>query len=140
MTAAHVSFRQAALFGKTDILDLAGFSPPQILFGCKAAIKAGFERIASVDLFLPLQHRYRQVGIGRVAFGDDTIQNQIGSAAGHTDLVTKKGLAPVLDDNVGMRFKQRHHFVFGSDYRNNKGDLLYIRPPFIVPNRLFFEF
>jgi len=29
--------------------------------------------------------------------------------------VTKQGVASVLDDDVGMGFEQRHHFVFGTD-------------------------
>ena len=49
MTAAHVGFLQAALFGKTDILDLTRFRLLEIILGGEAAIEAGADDVETTD-------------------------------------------------------------------------------------------
>ncbi len=88
-TAAHIGFFKTTLFGKADIFDITrsslGFF--QIVFRCKPAIKTDLERITAIDFFLPIQHRDGQIHIGRIAFDNHAIQDQVRSPAGQTDLV-----------------------------------------------------
>ena len=108
-TTAHLSFFKTAFFGKADIFNLAGLGPFQIVFRCKAAVKTDLERIAIIDLFLPVQHRDRQICIGRIAFHDQAVQDQIRSSAGQAYLVTKNRVPAVFDDNVGVWLEDGYH-------------------------------
>jgi hypothetical protein len=115
LAATHIDYFKSALFGKADIFDLtwSRLGLFQIVLGCKAAVKADLERITAIDLFLPIQHRDGQIHIGRIAFDNQTVQDQIGSPAGQADLVAEDRIAAVLDDHIGVRLKQRYHLVLG---------------------------
>jgi hypothetical protein len=68
-TAAHIGFFKSALFGKTDIFDVAWgrLGLFQILFGCKTTVKTDLERISAIDFLLPVQHWDCQIDISRLA-------------------------------------------------------------------------
>ena len=116
--AAHIGFFKSALFGKTDILDIARsrLGLFQIIFGCKTTVKTDLERIAAIDFLLPVQHRDGQIDIGRIAFYNQAIQNQVGSPAGQADLVAENRIPAVLDNDVGVRLKDRYHLVSGRNF------------------------
>ena len=105
--ATHIGLFKTALFGKTDIFDVTrlGLSLFQILLGSKATIKTDLERIAAIDFLLPVQHRDSQIYIGRIAFNNPAIQDQVGCPAGQTNLMAENRLTAVLDNDVSVRFK-----------------------------------
>ena len=109
-TAAHIGFFKSALFGKADIFNVAWgrLGLFQVLFGCKTTVKTDLERIAAIDFFLPVQHRDGQIDISRIAFDNQAIQDQVGSPAGQTDLVAENRIPAVLDNDVGVRLKDRY--------------------------------
>ena len=110
-TAAHICFFKTTLFGKANVFDLEAFGLFQILLGCKTTVKTDLKRETAIDLFLPFQHRDGQIGIGWVAFNDATIQDQIGSPSGQAYFVSKIGDPTILNDDIGVWFKDRHHLV-----------------------------
>jgi len=85
-----------AIMWKSDIFPdnyrSCAFGYLQIFFVGKSTVKTGFERIALVNLFLPVHHRGHKAGIGRIALNDQTIENQIGGAASQADLMTVIGM------------------------------------------------
>ena len=115
---AHIGFFKTALFGKASILDTARGSLGlfQIVFGCKPTVKADLERIAAIDLLLSVQHRDGQIRIGWIALDNQTIQDQVGSPAGQADLVAENRIPTILDNNVGVRFKDRYNLVGGGNF------------------------
>ena len=64
---------------------------------------------------LTLEHDLCQRAVGRIAIGDQAVQNQIRAAAGHTDFMAVKLFTTILDDDVGVRLEDRKDF-FGSRY------------------------
>lgn len=112
-TTAHIGFFETAFFGKADIFDLAILGLFQIVFRCKAAIETDFERIATIDFFLSVQHRDRQSCVGRISFGYQAVQNQIRSAAGQAYFVAENSVPAVFDNNVGVRLEDGYHFIPG---------------------------
>jgi len=52
------------------------------------------------------------------------------SPAGQADLMPVKRIPTILDDDIGMRFKDRHHFLLGRHGFSQHN------PPFCLPDRL----
>ena len=57
-----------------------------------------------------------QRAVGRIAIGDQAVQDQIRAAAGQADLVAVELVTAILDDDVGVRLEDREDF-FGSRHR-----------------------
>ena len=112
-TAAHISFFKSASFRKTNILYFKTFGLFQIGLGGKPTVKAGLERIPSVNILLTLKHRNGQRTVRGIAFKNPAVQNQVRSPAGEAYFMAINRLSPVLDDNVSMGFKYRNHFFPG---------------------------
>ena len=114
-TAAHIGFYKTALFGKADIFNVAWgrLGLFQILFRCKTTVKTDLERIAAINFLLSVQHWDGQIDIGRIALDNQAIQDQVGGPAGQTDLMAENRIPAVLDDYIGVRFKDRYHLVCG---------------------------
>lgn len=116
LTAAHVFHFKPALLGKTHILDLSLLGSGQVGFGSKAPIQGHFQRVAPVNLQLPVKHRERQFGIGRIALSDHTVGDQVGGSHTQTHLVPVVGLPAVLDDDVGVGLEDRDDLLGGRDF------------------------
>ena len=56
--------------------ELRAFVGLQIVLGSKSSVQSGFERIAPIDLLLPLKHVFCQGQIGRIAFDDPTVDSR----------------------------------------------------------------
>ena len=115
LTAAHIFHLQPALLGKTHILDLAFFGGRQVGFGSKPAIQGHLQRVAPINLMLSIEHGEGQFGIGRIAIGNHTVGNQVGSPHTKAHLVPIVGLPAVLDDDIGVRFEDRYDLLCGRD-------------------------
>ena len=111
--AAHLFGLQAPLLGEAHVLDAHGFGGLQIGLRSKSAVQSSFERVAPIDPFLPIEHGFCQGHIGRIAFDDLTIEDQVRAAAGQTNLVAEERVAPVLDDDVGVILEDRHDLLGG---------------------------
>lgn len=115
LAAAHIGFIETTFFGKTNILDISILCKFQIVFGGESAVERYFERIAIINFFLAVEHRNRQIHIGRIAALDYTVQNQVGCPTGKANLVAVNRITPILDNDVGMRLKNRDNFFLGRD-------------------------
>ena len=80
----------------------------QIRFGSKPAIQRDFQRVAPINLPLPIEHGESQIAIGRIALGDHTVGDQVGGTHTQTGLVPIVGVPAVLDDDVDVRFENRY--------------------------------
>lgn len=86
-----------------------------IALGGEPAVQSDLQRIATVDLFLTIEHGVDQFRIGGVAFKDDAIPDQIKGAAGQANLMAVMGLSAVLDDDSRMVFEDGKHLLAGRD-------------------------
>ena len=111
LAPAHLERLQAALFGKAYVFDLLCFCSLQILPGSKSTVQRRFERVAPIDLLLPIAHHFRQGDIRGVAFNDPAIEDQIRPAAGKTHFVSVNCVAAVLDDDIGVLLEDRYHLT-----------------------------
>ena len=105
ITAAHVFDAEAAFFAETYVFDLFLLCYLKVFLRSKATVKGHLERIATINLMLPIQHLRGQGGIGRIALNNDTVGDQPGTTASDTYLVSIQGVTVILDDNIGVRLK-----------------------------------
>jgi len=68
-------------------------------------------RHGAKSLDVAREHRHKALGIGRIASFDDGIEGQATAPAGEVELMGVVHLAPVLDDDIGMRLEQADDFV-----------------------------
>jgi hypothetical protein len=99
-----VSFKPRFLAKQTSLI-FRSLAFDKLSFEANPPSRATFQRIPAVDLFLAIQHLFNQIRVGRIAFKDHAIQDQVGSAAGQADFMTVVGIPAVFDDNVGVFFK-----------------------------------
>ncbi|RZB36400.1 MAG: hypothetical protein SRB2_02225 [Desulfobacteraceae bacterium Eth-SRB2] len=84
--------------------------------GSKSAVKGCFERIAVVNGFHSIQHRFNQGGIGWITFKNQTVQYQVRNFSGKANLVSVKRITVVLANNISMRFKNRYNFFWAGTF------------------------
>ena len=80
---------------------------------------------------MALQHGRRQARVGRIAFNDQAIQDQIRGPSGQTDFMSVIGLPAVFDNHVRMGLEYGDD-LFGCRYFLTLND-----PPFGLIDHLF---
>jgi hypothetical protein len=115
VAARHVRDLHAAPLGKDDIADAKVFDGREVRLGRKAAVKDRLSGLSSEAHRVPLDHLDRQGRVRRVSFVDDTVGDDPTGPTSHSDLVTKLGLAPSLDDDVRVGFKDGDELLRGGD-------------------------
>jgi len=90
-----------------------GLGRGEILFARKPTVKGDLEGIASIEITLTIKHLIGEARVSRVALTDDAIGDEVGCATGETNFMTTEGIAMILHNDVGVRFKEGDDLLGG---------------------------